>query len=354
MSAQGRVSLRGVRKIFGKFVALDGVDLDIEPVEFFALLGPSGSGKTTTLRIIAGLDTPDEGTISVDGVDVTFAPPHDRDVAMVFQNYALYPHMSVHGNIAFPLKMARVASEAIDDLVTAAAAKVHIDHLLHRRPGQLSGGQQQRCALARAIVREPKLFLLDEPLSNLDAQLRLETRVELKKLQRNLNVTAIYVTHDQEEAMTLADRMAVFLEGNIRQIGAPSEIFDRPNCVEVAAFIGSPPMNILPAHLDGSMLTIEGHSVRLARRFDRAPGPVTAGIRPGHLRIDTDGIPTQLYLSENLGETRLLNLKLGEVLVRMRIAQAKPPADGETVPIAFDSDSVHLFDAETGLRLESD
>ncbi len=354
MSERGRVTLRGIRKVFGKFVALDGIDLDIEPVEFFALLGPSGSGKTTTLRLIAGLDTPDEGTLSVDGVDVTFAPPGERDVAMVFQNYALYPHMTVRDNIAFPLKMAKVDSSSIDALVHEAAARVRIDHLLHRRPGQLSGGQQQRCALARAIVREPKLFLLDEPLSNLDAQLRLETRVELKKLQRNLNVTAIYVTHDQEEAMTLADRMAVFLEGSIKQVGTPSEVFDRPNCVEVAAFIGSPPMNIVPAHLDGSALTIEGHNVPLSRTFDRAPGPITVGIRPGHLRIDPDGIPTQLYLSENLGESRLLNLKLGDVLVKMRVAQTEPIVDGETVPIAFDAESLHLFDADTGLRVEAD
>ena len=234
MSAQGRVSLRGIRKVYGRFTALDGIDLDIEPVEFFALLGPSGSGKTTTLRMIAGLDTPDEGTLTADGVDITFAPPGERDVAMVFQNYALYPHMTVHDNIAFPLRMVKVDSSSIDALVREAAARVRIDHLLHRRPGQLSGGQQQRCALARAIVRKPKLFLLDEPLSNLDAQLRLETRVELRKLQRNLNVTTIYVTHDQEEAMTLADRMAVFLEGSIKQVGTPAEIFDRPNCVEVA------------------------------------------------------------------------------------------------------------------------
>ncbi|TFH49975.1 MAG: ATP-binding cassette domain-containing protein, partial [Lysobacterales bacterium] len=274
--------------------------------------------------------------------------------AMVFQNYALYPHMTVRGNIAFPLKMAKVPAASIEGMVHDAAAKVHIEHLLHRRPGQLSGGQQQRCALARAIVRQPKLFLLDEPLSNLDAQLRLETRVELKKLQRNLNVTAIYVTHDQEEAMTLADRMAVFLEGGIKQIGAPSEVFDRPNCVEVAAFIGSPPMNIIPAHLDDNILTIEGHEVQLTRRIDRAPGPITVGIRPGHLRVDDNGIPTQLYLSENLGETQLLNLKLVEALVKMRVAQSKPMADGETVPIAFDSDSIHLFDAETGLRVQED
>lgn len=354
MNHGGRVSLRGVRKVFGNFVALDGIDLDIEPVEFFALLGPSGSGKTTTLRMIAGLDTPDEGTLSVDGVDVTYAPPGDRDVAMVFQNYALYPHMTVRDNIAFPLKMDKVPKASIESMVHDAAARVRIEHLLHRRPGQLSGGQQQRCALARAIVRKPKLFLLDEPLSNLDAQLRLETRVELKKLQRNLNVTAIYVTHDQEEAMTLADRMAIFLEGSIKQVGTPSEVFDQPNCVEVAAFIGSPPMNIIPAHLNGGTLTIEGHEISLGRNIDRAPGPITVGIRPGHLHIDAGGIPTQLYLSENLGEARLLNLKLGEILVKMRLTQSSPMADGETVPIAFDADSIHLFDADTGQRVQTD
>ena len=353
MSAQGRVSLRGIRKVYGRFTALDGIDLDIEPVEFFALLGPSGSGKTTTLRMIAGLDTPDEGTLTADGVDITFAPPGERDVAMVFQNYALYPHMTVHDNIAFPLRMVKVESASIDALVREAAARVRIDHLLHRRPGQLSGGQQQRCALARAIVRKPKLFLLDEPLSNLDAQLRLETRVELKRLQRNLNVTTIYVTHDQEEAMTLADRMAVFLEGSIKQVGTPAEVFDRPNCVEVAAFIGSPPMNLVPAHLDGDALTVEGHTVRLAGKVDRAPGPITAGIRPGDVRIDPAGIPAQLYLLENLGETKLLNLELGEVLVRMRVARTETIPETEAIPIAFDPGAIHLFDAETGRRVEA-
>ncbi len=353
MSGQGRVSLRSVRKTFGHFVALDGIDLDIEPTEFFALLGPSGSGKTTTLRMIAGLDTPDAGTMTVDGVDVTFAPPGERDVAMVFQNYALYPHMTVRDNIAFPLRMAKFAKGSIDELVREAAARVQIDHLLERRPGQLSGGQQQRCALARAIVRKPKLFLLDEPLSNLDAQLRLETRVELKKLQRNLNVTTVYVTHDQEEAMTLADRMAVFLEGAIKQVGTPAEVFDRPNCVEVAAFIGSPPMNIVPAQLDGDRLTVEGHAVKLARRPDHAPGPITVGVRPGHVRIAPGGIPTQLYLSENLGEMRLLNLKMGDVLVKMRTAGGERIAEGDTVPIAFEPESIHLFDAKTGRRVET-
>jgi len=353
VSGQGRVSLRGIRKVFGRFVALDGIDLDIEPREFFALLGPSGSGKTTTLRLIAGLETPDEGTLAVDGADVTFAPPAARDVAMVFQNYALYPHMTVRDNIAFPLKMARTPAAEIEPLVQEAAARVRIDELLERRPGQLSGGQQQRCALARAIVRKPKLFLLDEPLSNLDAQLRLETRVELKKLQRNLNVTAVYVTHDQEEAMTLADRMAVFLDGTIKQVGTPAEIFDRPNCVEVAAFIGSPPMNIVPATLDGRTVTIEGHAIALDWLPACRPGPVTVGIRPGGLSIDPDGIPSRLYLCENLGETRLLNLQLGETLIKMRVAPRESAAEGGTVPVAFDPGAVHLFDPHTGLRVQA-
>src|SRR5690348_8994737 len=235
----GRVSMRGIVKRHGAFTALHGVDLDIEPGEFFALLGPSGSGKTTTLRILAGLEPLSAGRVLLDGEDVTDREPGERDVAMVFQSYALYPHMSVFDNIAFPLRMIATPKDEVERAVRDAAAIVHIDHLLARRPGQLSGGQQQRCALARAIVRKPRLFLLDEPLSNLDAKLRLETRLELRRLQRALDVTAVYVTHDQEEAMTIADRMAVFMEGQIVQIGAPDQVFARPQSVEVAAFLGS-------------------------------------------------------------------------------------------------------------------
>ena len=351
---KGRVTLKGIRKQFGNFVALDNIDLDIQPVEFFALLGPSGSGKTTTLRMIAGLETPDQGVLEVDGKDVTYAPPGERDIAMVFQNYALYPHMTVRENIAFPLKMDKVPKARIEPLVVQAAERVRIEHLLQRRPGQLSGGQQQRVALARAIVRQPKLFLLDEPLSNLDAQLRLETRVELKKLQRNLNVTAIYVTHDQEEAMTLADRMAVFLDGKILQVGTPDEVFNRPGTIAVASFIGSPPMNLLPARLEGRTLNLEGRAIELHTAPSRQPGPVTVGVRPNHLRIDPQGISTQLYLSENLGETRLLNLYLGEHLIKLRTADTVKHQDGENIAIAFDTEHIHLFDAETGLRIDFD
>ena len=236
MNKRGAVKLAGVGKSFGQTSVLQGVDLEIRPGEFFSLLGPSGSGKTTTLRIIAGLETATRGHVYLGDVDATLTPPGDRDVAMVFQSYALYPHMSVFDNIAFPLKMIRMPAAAIAVAVQEAAARVRIDHLLLRRPGQLSGGQQQRCALARAIVRKPALFLLDEPLSNLDAKLRVETRVELRRLQRALDVTTVYVTHDQEEAMSMSDRLAVFMDGRIVQIGTPDEILRNPSDAYVRAF----------------------------------------------------------------------------------------------------------------------
>ncbi len=348
----GRVVLRGIRKSFGSFEALRGIDLDIEAVEFFALLGPSGSGKTTTLRVIAGLEIPDEGTMTVDDVDVTYAPPGERDVAMVFQNYSLYPHMTLEANIGFPLKMDGVAKDRIPGLVREAAATVKIDHLLHRRPGELSGGQQQRCALARAIVRQPKLFLLDEPLSNLDAQLRLETRVELKKLQRSLNVTTVYVTHDQEEAMTIADRMAVFLDGNIAQVGTPEEVFNRPRNVDVAAFIGSPPMNLIEGHLDGRWVSIGDHRFELPRLPQCPAGKIIVGARPGHISLAASGLAATLYLSENLGESMLLNLSVGENLVKVRLPEVREFADNEALYLTFDAEHVHVFDPESGLRIE--
>jgi ABC-type sugar transport system ATPase subunit len=352
--AAGRVSLRGVSKAFGEVVALRDVDLDIEPVEFFAFLGPSGSGKTTTLRLIAGLEQVSEGTILVDGEDVTDAGPGERDVAMVFQSYALYPHMTVAENISFPLRMDRVPKGEIEPLVRAAARRVKIEHLLDRRPGQLSGGQQQRCALARAIVRKPRLFLLDEPLSNLDAKLRLETRVELKKLQRNLNVTAIYVTHDQEEAMTLADRMAIFLDGAIVQVGTPEEVFERPQTVAVAGFIGSPAMNLLPGELNGRGVVVAGRRIELPRPPEAASGPVVVGVRPGQVRIDPDGLPAVLEVAELLGETTLLNLRLGEHPIRMRVNGKVRAAEGEAVAISFEPGALHLFDRASGQRIATD
>jgi ABC-type sugar transport system ATPase subunit len=350
VSTRGRVHFDRITKLHGSFRALKGVEFEIEPGEFFALLGPSGSGKSTTLRILAGLDMPTSGRVIVDGRDVTAVAASERDVAMVFQSYALYPHMTVFQNIAFPLEMAKLPKAEIPGAVREAARKVKIDHLLDRKPGQLSGGQQQRCALARAIVRKARLFLLDEPLSNLDAKLRLETRVELKKLQRSLGVTAIYVTHDQEEAMTLADRMAVFMDGEVQQIGRPADVFARPNSVDVAAFIGSPPMNLVSARYARGRATIAGGAfdtaLELADERD-----VIVGIRPGAVRFEAGGMPAVVELVENLGETSVLDLDLSGTPIRARVSDGPVPREGDVVSITARRQDVHVFDAATRKRL---
>ena len=350
MTARGEVRFERITKKHGSTLVLKGVDFDIRPGEFFALLGPSGSGKSTTLRILAGLDAPTSGRIIVDGQDVTGTEAQERDVAMVFQSYALYPHMTVAQNISFPLEMVKTPKAAIRPAVEEAARKVRIEHLLDRKPGQLSGGQQQRCALARAIVRKAKLFLLDEPLSNLDAKLRLETRVELKKLQRSLGVTTVYVTHDQEEAMTLADRMAVFNDGLIQQIGPPHEVFARPNSVDVAAFIGSPPMNLLPARYAQGGVTIDGR--RLPTEYAEAgERDVVVGIRPGALRLEAGGIPAKVELVEDLGDTAVIDLDVNGVAMRARVGDGPVPQEGETVAVTARPRDIHLFDAATRQRL---
>jgi len=343
----GRVGLRGIVKRHGALTVLHGVDLDIEPGEFFALLGPSGSGKTTTLRILAGLEPLSGGRVMLDGDDVTDREPGERDVAMVFQSYALYPHMSVYDNIAFPLRMVATAPTDVDRAVREAATLVHIDHLLARRPGQLSGGQQQRVALARAIVRKPRLFLLDEPLSNLDAKLRLETRVELRKLQRALGVTTVYVTHDQEEAMTIADRVAVFIEGRIVQVGKPQEIFAKPASAIVAGFIGNPPMNLLPAEVRAGSLRVGGVDLRLNRALG-ADGPVTLGVRPAALRIAPTGLPARVYLLEELGDTTIIDLDVAGQIVKLRTDQPPHVREGDNVHVAFAA--CHLFERDGGAR----
>src|SRR4051794_679742 len=350
MSGQGQVSFRNIVKMHGEFAALKGVNFDIKPGEFFALLGPSGSGKSTTLRILAGLDAPTAGRVLIDDKDVTSTDARDRDIAMVFQSYALYPHMTVAENIAFPLEMARLPKAEIASAVQEAARKVKIDHLLDRKPGQLSGGQQQRCALARAIVRKARLFLLDEPLSNLDAKLRLETRAELKKLQRSLGVTAVYVTHDQEEAMTLADRMAVFMAGEIQQVGTPSEVFARPNSIDIAGFIGNPPMNLMPAHYIDGDVVIANHRFKTAMR---AAGEceVVAGIRPGALRVAPEGLKARVELIEDLGDMAVLDLDCAGTLIRVRVSDANVPREGDTISITARPQDIHLFDPVTRKRL---
>jgi ABC-type sugar transport system ATPase subunit len=268
---------------------------------------------------------------------------------MVFQSYALYPHMTVAENIAFPLRMIGRSKEEIARSVKEAAARVRIEHLLNRRPGQLSGGQQQRCALARAIVRKPALFLLDEPLSNLDAKLRIETRVELKRLQRALNVTAVYVTHDQEEALSLSDRLAVFMDGRIVQVGTPEEVFSRPATVSVAGFLGNPPMNLLPARLHDGRAEIEGNPLYFPQLRRFGAREVILGVRPSAVRIEAEGLPGTVTMSEALGEESYADLAVGELLVRVRVQ--KRPAEHAQVRIQLDPEALHVFDRATGARL---
>jgi ABC-type sugar transport system ATPase subunit len=341
--------MEGIVKRHGAVTVLHGVDLEIRPGEFFALLGPSGSGKTTTLRILAGLEPHDAGRVWLDGVDVTTREPGERDVAMVFQSYALYPHMSVAENIAFPLRMIGTPRDETERAVRDAAARVRIDHLLARKPGQLSGGQQQRCALARAIVRKPRLFLLDEPLSNLDAKLRLETRVELRKLQRSLGVTAVYVTHDQEEAMTIADRLAVFMDGRIVQIGTPAEVFARPSTVSVAGFIGSPPMNLLHGTARDGAVAVGG--VVLPGVHAPRDGDVVVGVRPSAIRLGDAGLAARIELVEDLGDAAVVDLVVGETIVKMRTDRRPAAREGDTVHVAFAPHDAHLFEPAGGARI---
>ncbi|MEO8837036.1 MAG: ABC transporter ATP-binding protein [Caldimonas sp.] len=352
-NASASVRLEGVTKRHGTTTVLHDVDLAIEPGEFFVLLGPSGSGKTTTLRILAGLETVSAGRVVMDGADVTSREPGERDVAMVFQSYALYPHMTVAQNIGFPLKMVGMPKAQIERAVAAAAGRVDTGHLLARTPGQLSGGQQQRVALARAIVREPRLFLLDEPLSNLDAKLRLETRLGLHKLQRSLGATTVYVTHDQEEAMTLADRIAVFMDGRIVQVGTPREIFGAPRTREVAGFIGTPPMNLVPGTWQGSEVRIGETRLAVAQRHDGAPRQVVLGVRPGDLRVGAaGGIEARVDRVEDLGDSSIVSfVGPGDVLLKLKSEQVPSVAEGDRVSLEFAPAAAHLFDAVSGARL---
>ena len=344
------VKLEGIVKRHGATTVLHGIDLEIRPGEFFVLLGPSGSGKTTTLRILAGLEAVNAGRVLMDGADVTTKEPGERDVAMVFQSYALYPHMTVEQNVGFPLKMVGVARDEIGRAVAGAAGLVGIGHLLQRTPGQLSGGQQQRVALARAIVRQPRLFLLDEPLSNLDAKLRLETRLELRKLQRSLGVTTVYVTHDQEEAMTLADRIAVFMDGRIVQVGSPRDVFARPQTVDVAAFIGTPPMNLLPGVWEGNAVSVDGHVLPLASAASSAR-QVTVGVRPGDLRIADAGLPARVERVEDLGDSAIVSFVAGERILKQKTDRLPLVQEGDHVHVAFAPAAAHIFDRQTGIRL---
>ena len=350
-SKSAGVLLKDVRKQYGQTVVLHEVNLQIKPGEFFVFLGPSGSGKTTTLRILAGLEDVSGGSVMMDGIDVTHHEPGERDVAMVFQSYALYPHMTVAQNIGFPLKMVRTPPAEIDSAVKEAAAKVEIGHLLARTPGQLSGGQQQRVALARAIVRKPRLFLLDEPLSNLDAKLRLETRLGLHRLQRSLDTTTVYVTHDQEEAMTLADRIAVFMDGRIVQVGTPREVFSKPGTMAVAGFIGTPPMNLIPAIWNGDKVQV-GDAHHAVPFSTSSLCEVVLGVRPGDLRIAGNGIKVRIERIEDLGDSAIISCRdHAQHLIKVKTDRLPSAQEGEEVHLAFDQAACHLFESSTGRRI---
>ena len=359
----GRIALRGVSKRFGDVVAVDDLSLEAHDKEFLVLLGPSGCGKSTVLRLIAGLDEPATGTIEIGDRVVNDVDPEDRDVAMVFQSYALYPHMNVRKNIAFPLRARRVPEHERDAAVADAARALGLTELLDRRPAQLSGGQRQRVALARAIVRQPAAFLMDEPLSNLDAKLRVQTRAELIELQRRLQTTVLYVTHDQVEAMTMGDRIAVMESGRLQQVGAPADVYARPANLFVARFLGSPPMNTVAGRLidDGDAFEIPGARLPLPAPLAaaaRRAGATTlvAGVRPEHLTFTSDetSMPATVTMIESLGHEQNVVCRLvDEEMVIVRIgSEEEAPGAGSAVRLATRPEHLHLFDGETGARLE--
>ncbi len=366
-----RVSLEAVTKVFdGDVRALDGLSLEIEDGEFFALLGPSGCGKTTLLRTIAGLETASSGTLRIGERDVTGVPPGERDVAMVFQDYALFPHMTVADNIAYPLRIKKVPRAERRAKATDTGAGLSLAGLMERRPAQLSGGQQQRVALARAMAAQPTLFLFDEPLSNLDARLRLEARTFLKKLQHDLGVTTVFVTHDQAEALALADRIAVMESGRIRQLGTPKEVFQRPANVFVAGFIGSTPMNLLEgecvpgegeaSHAWADRIDVAGVRLPLPEEITGAVSPgdkVVVGIRPEYLAETSepadDGIEGTVEIVENLGTTSLVTLATSGPNVQVTVAEGREPEPGATMRVAPLPGRMLVYRADDGELIEA-
>jgi len=344
------IQLRNVGKRWGSFVGVDNFDLTIADQEFLVLLGPSGCGKTTTMRMIAGLEDVTEGEIAIDGRVVNDLDPKDRDIAMVFQSYGLYPNMNVYENIRFPLKVRKVDPSSHDERVMKAAAMVELEPFLHRKPAELSGGQRQRVALARAIVREPNVFLMDEPLSNLDAKLRVSTRAQIKNLSHELKVTTIYVTHDQIEAMTLADRVVIMKQGVVQQVGTPVEIYDNPANTFVASFIGNPAMNLMEGEVKDGVF--EGSNVRV-EGLKSANGPVTLGYRAEDAHVvETGGqIVAKVYTMELLGDATMITVRAGGELVSVKAHKDYRAEIGDTVEIAVPTEICHLFDTKTGARV---
>ena len=347
------VTLKNITKSWGDFTAVNDISLSIHDQEFLVLLGPSGCGKTTTMRMVAGLEEPSMGDIFIGSKKVNDELPKDRDVAMVFQNYGLYPHMSVYENIRYPLKVRKVPKSEHEHLVRKTAVKVELGNLLNRRPRELSGGQRQRVALARAIVRAPTVFLMDEPLSNLDAKLRVNMRAELKHLQHELRITTIYVTHDQIEAMTLADRVAVMDNGIISQLDTPERIYNDPDNLFVAGFIGSPSMNLLEGSMEDGKFMHSGFSVKAGFGSNQ---DVTLGIRPEDLELtsaENTDCSGRVYSFELTGESTLVTVQLADDRLTIRGPNEYRVAIDETVGIRFNPEKCYLFDSESKQRIRS-
>lgn len=344
------IQLRNLSKRWGSFVGVENFDLTIADKEFLVLLGPSGCGKTTTMRMIAGLEDATEGDILIDGKRVNDFDPKDRDVAMVFQSYALYPNMSVYENIRFPLMVRGGDKATHDERVRRASAMVELDEFLDRRPAELSGGQRQRVALARAIVREPNVFLMDEPLSNLDAKLRVSTRAQIKNLSHELAVTTIYVTHDQIEAMTLADRVVIMKQGVVQQVGTPVEIYDTPANAFVASFIGSPAMNLINGEIRGGTFKAQDTEIT---GFDAPDCNMTLGFRAEDASIvDANGqINSRVYTQELLGDATMASVRIGGALVSVKADKSYRAEIEDAISINVPTKHCHLFNQETGARI---
>jgi sn-glycerol 3-phosphate transport system ATP-binding protein len=347
------LTLDNLKKSYAGREVVHGVSCDVADGELVVVVGPSGCGKSTLLRMVAGLEEITSGAVTIDGRVVNGVEPKDRDIAMVFQNYALYPHMSCFDNMAYGLRMHGVPRDEIRMRVDRAAAILQLDGLLDRKPRQLSGGQRQRVAMGRAIVRDPKVFLFDEPLSNLDAKLRVQMRVEIKRLQQELGTTSLYVTHDQVEAMTLADRLIVMNAGNADQIGPPLDLYERPATAFVAGFIGSPAMNLVEGRIDAGGVVI-GNCTLPAQHPAAAGRTALVGLRPEHLEIAADGpLPLTVELLERLGADTIVHGSLGGdgTVLTARAAGTVNPGLGEVLRFAVGPEHIHLFDLETGQRL---
>jgi len=354
-----KVTIENVKKYFGNVKALDGIDLTIEEGSFVVLLGPSGCGKTTLMRCISGLEKLTEGKIYFDEKDVSNVPPKDRNVAMVFQSYAVWPHMKVRDNIAYPLKLKKVPKNEIEERVKWVSELLHISELLDRFPAQLSGGQRQRVAVARAIVHQPKVLLMDEPLSNLDALLRVKMRSELKKLHEGVKVTTIYVTHDQTEAMTMGDKIAVMNAGKIVQFGTPEEIYKKPKTIFVAGFVGSPQMNFLNMKVvsSGTQFHAENLGLRIPLKSDPKLEHVIVGIRPEHIHLQQTErcvpITGTVYFAEKLMSETMIHLSIdAEKNLVIKVPYDLSAREGERMQVYLDLDQIHFFHPDTQERIE--